>query len=52
MVRHQAPGKQLHAILSTRLQQHVNEGAIVAIFVKYLLPTVTPIDHMIAAVVN
>jgi len=42
MIRHQAPGKELDAISLTRSQQNVNEGVVVPVLVKDLLPVVSP----------
>jgi hypothetical protein len=52
VIWHQTPSKKSYAIFTTCLKQHLNEGLVVAIFMKNLLPTVTPIDQMIATVVN
>jgi hypothetical protein len=52
MIRHQAPGKELDAISLTHSQQNVNEGVVVPVLVKDLLPVVSTIDQVITAIVG
>jgi hypothetical protein len=52
MIRHQAPGKHLNAISLTCPQQDINEGLVVPVFVKDLLPAVPTIDQVVKAVIG
>jgi hypothetical protein len=52
MIRHQAPGQNLHPKVAPPLEQKFDEYLIVTVLVKYPLPAVASIDQVVTALIH